>query len=194
MAFPFSAMEYEYDKPSDNRLVAADRQAAMMNPASTGTINVPALTKYLKQHFRLDWKGIHGAPHWARVLVNGTKLARAEGARLDVVTLFAFLHDHERLDDWTDIDHGQRAVENARTLRADGSYFTIDDKGFDLLCRAMAGHSHGGTIEDITVQCCYDADRLDLGRVYVMPDPKYLCTKTAKDPDFIREAFERSTK
>ena len=187
-------MEYEYDKPSDNRLVAADRQAAMMNPASTGTINVPALTKYLKQHFRLDWKGIHGAPHWARVLVNGAKLARAEGARLDVVTLFAFLHDHERFDDHNDIEHGDRAVENARALRADGSYFTIDDKGFDLLCTAMRLHSLGVCHHDVTVSVCMDADRLDLGRVGVMPDPKYLCTKTAKDPDFIREAFERSVK
>ena len=31
---------------------------------------------------------------------------------------------------------------------------------------------------DITVQCCWDADRLDLGRV--MPDPRRLCTDAAK--------------
>lgn len=187
-------MEYEYDKPSDNRLVASDRQIAMLNPASTGTINVPHLRRFLRNHFRLDWLGIHGAPHWARVLLNGTKLCAAEGARLDVITLFAFLHDHERFDDHGDPLHGARAVESAIKLREEGSYFTIDNEGFELLLIAMYGHSGGGTHSDITVQVCYDSDRLDLGRVGVMPDPKYLCTNTAKDPEFIRQAYERSVK
>jgi uncharacterized protein len=183
-------MEYKHDNPSDNRLVSADRQIAMMNPASTGVIHLPALMKYLRGHFRLDWQGIHGAPHWARVLVNGTTLAKFEGARLDVITLFSFLHDHERLDDNGDYDHGPRAAINAAKLR--GTYFDIDDAGFDLLVQAMNGHSHGYVDGDITVKCCYDADRLDLGRVGVMPDPRYLCTDTAKNPEIIREAYERS--
>ena len=117
-------------------------------------------------------------------------IALSEGARGDVVTLFAFLHDHERFDDHGDPDHGARAVENLANLR--DVYFTIDDAGFNLLCDAIAGHSFGGTEGDITIRTCYDADRLDLGRVGVMPHPKYLCTDTAKNPDFLREAYERS--
>lgn len=185
-------MELLYTNPqNENRLVSKDRQAILLNQPDHGTvIDIPALMKYLRGHFRLDWTGIHGAPHWARVLKNGLAISLAENARSDVVTLFAFLHDHERHNDDSDLHHGARAALNAVRLR--DVYFTIDDAGFDLLCEAMSGHSFGDTQGDITVQTCYDADRLDLGRVGIMPDPKYLCTDTAKNPDFLREAFERS--
>jgi len=39
-----------------------------------------ALIETLKQQFALDWTGIHGAPHWARVRENGLRLASATGA------------------------------------------------------------------------------------------------------------------
>jgi uncharacterized protein len=45
---------------------------------------------------------------------------------------------------------------------------------------------------DITIQTCWDADRLDLGRVGIVPDPARLCTVAARDPDLIRWAIERS--
>ncbi len=38
------------------------------------------------------------------------------------------------------------------------------------------------TAGDITVQTCWDADRLDLGRVGITPNPRWLCTACAKDP------------
>ena len=148
------------------------------------------LMEFLRSHFRLKWDGIHGAPHWARVLHNGLMLAEKEGARSDVVTLFAFLHDHERIHDDHDTEHGPAASRNALRLR--GTYFEIDDEGFALLCQAMDGHSNGMTEANITVQCCWDADRLDLGRVGIIPHPKYLCTQTAKDPEVIRVAYDRS--
>ena len=44
------------------------------------------------------------------------------------------------------------------------------------------------------MQTCYDSDRLDLGRigVEIEPDPDYLCTDVAKDPEMIVWAYERS--
>ena len=45
----------------------------------------------MRQHFRLEWRGIHGVPHWGRVRWNGLAMARVNGAREDVVELFAFL-------------------------------------------------------------------------------------------------------
>jgi uncharacterized protein len=45
---------------------------------------------------------------------------------------------------------------------------------------------------DITVQTCFDADRLDLGRVGKIPDPRLLCTDAAKDPKTIDWANQRS--
>ena len=97
--------------------------------------------------------------------------------------MFALLHDHERLSDFGDMAHGARAGINATLLR--GKYFDIDSEGFELLTAAMHGHSSGDIKGDITIQTCYDADRLDLGRVGIMPMAKYLCTATAKDPAFI---------
>jgi hypothetical protein len=46
------------------------------------------LLKHIRAQFLLDWQGIHGAPHWGRVLDNGLRLTERMGARSDVVTLF----------------------------------------------------------------------------------------------------------
>ena len=45
---------------------------------------------------------------------------------------------------------------------------------------------------DATVLTCWDADRLDLGRVGIRPDPKYLCTPAARDPEMLASAYLRS--
>lgn len=115
-----------------------------------------------------------------------------EGARTDMVKLFALLHNHERLSDFGDMAHGAPAVINATLLR--NKYFDIDNEGSDLLTTAMRGHSSCDMKGDITIQTCYDADRLDLGRIGVMPLTKYLCTTIAKDPAFIQAALNRSIK
>ncbi len=154
-------------------------------------IHQKALIAYIRNQFLLDWHGIHGIRHWARVLSNGLRIAEREsGVRTDVVRLFSLLHDHVRVNEGIDPEHGLRACHAAHHLR--GKFFDIDNRGFALLCDAMTYHSDGMTQGDITVQACWDADRLDLGRVGTMPLARYLCTKTAKDPAFIAEAFERS--
>ena len=68
------------------------------------------LIAHLRKHFALDWQGIHGAPHWARVRANGLRLAEITGAHQAVVELFAFLHDSCRLDEYEDPGHGGRAA------------------------------------------------------------------------------------
>lgn len=156
-------------------------------------IDKPALVAWLRARFRLDWQGIHGAAHWARVRHNGMLLLRAENnpaARADVVELFALLHDHQRLDDGHDPDHGYRAALALDAMR--GTCFDMDDAGCALLAVALEGHSTGRTEADISVQICWDADRLDLGRVGIYPDARYLCTASAKRRDFIEAAYARS--
>ncbi len=144
----------------------------------------------LRAQFALDWKGIHGAGHWARVRRNGLRLAATTGASPRVVTLFAWLHDSRRLDDGRDPMHGPRAADLARMLR--GHLFDLADADFERLVRACAGHTAGRWDEDVTVRTCWDADRLDLGRVGIMPDPAYLCTDAARDPAMIQWAYRRS--
>ena len=150
-----------------------------------------ALVAAVRAQYRLHWRGIHGVVHWARVLEIGLALAPETGARPDVVTLFALLHDACRHNDRHDPDHGPRAAEFARSLHARG-LFALDAAGLDLLAAACHGHTHDRTHADATVQTCYDADRLDLARCGITPDPRYLCTDAARDPARIAWAIGRS--
>lgn len=137
------------------------------------------LIKVLRREFRLDWRGIHGAPHWGRAHQYGLKLAGMNGAKREVVELFAFLHDSKRINDGVDPYHGQRAAEFARSLR--GTIITLSDEDFDLLAYACMHHSSGRVEAELTVQTCWDADRLDLGRVGIRPSADRLCTEVAKE-------------
>jgi len=138
----------------------------------------------------MDHNGFHGFDHWMRVLHNGRLLADAEGANLKVVELFSLLHDTQRLNEDEDPSHGQRAAQYAQTLR--GQWFDLTDREMDLLTGALTHHSDGYTEGDTTVQVCWDADRLDLGRVGIRPEPDRLCTDTAKAPFVLEEAYQRS--
>ena len=144
----------------------------------------------VRANFALDWHGIHGAPHWARVRLNGLAIATRTGARTDVVELFAFLHDSCRLSDGGDRDHGRRAAAFAHKLR--GKAFHLDDRGFELLAHACETHSDGHREGDPTVQACWDADRLDLWRVWIDVDPRRLATGVAREKRLFEEARGRA--
>ncbi len=64
----------------------------------------------------------------------------------------------------------------------------------EMLVYAYENHSDGLKEADITVQTCWDAGRLDLGRVGTTPKAEYLCTDAAKDPDMIEWAHGRAVK
>src|SRR6202035_2028278 len=83
------------------------------------------------------------------------------------------------------------AAEFALTLQ--GRWFHLPDPELRLLHRACAGHTHERTHADITVQTCWDADRLDLGRVGIKPHPSRLCTEMAKRPRTIEWANGRAS-
>ncbi len=145
----------------------------------------------VRAEFRLDWHGIHGVSHWARVLYHGESLCRATGADLAVVRAFAWLHDSQRHNDWKDPGHGHRAARFARMLWREGDLPLSLDQ-LTLLEHACRDHSNGGTAAPLAVQVCWDADRLDLGRVDERPDPRLLCTRAAKEPARIESAWRWS--
>lgn len=151
----------------------------------------PALIQAIRRQYRLDWNGIHGAGHWARVLENGRRIAEELGnVSIEVVELFAVFHDAARLNESVDDGHGLQGAELARELR--GSLFDLPDAEFALLYRACAEHTEGRTYGDIVLQVCWDADRLDLGRVGIVPDPARLCTEAARSPALLAWAHERA--
>jgi uncharacterized protein len=125
--------------------------------------------------YALPWEGIHGVPHWARVLENGWHLSAVTGARIDVVELFAVLHDSCRINEGIDDGHGRRGAELAKKLR--GTAFELDEEDFGLLMEACKLHTEGHLDGNITLQTCWDSDRLDLGRVGIIPQTEKLCTK-----------------
>lgn len=141
------------------------------------------LIDILKEHFRLDWHGIHGISHWRRVRQIGMAIAEQNGADKLVVDAFAFLHDSCRKDDKRDNGHGARAARLA--ARLNDIHLKLDPLRLKYLQHACAHHESGMITENVTIGTCWDADRLDLGRVHIESDSTYLSTDIAKQTDFI---------
>lgn len=155
-----------------------------------GYIDCPRLLACLREQFQINWLGHHGIPHWARVRANGLMLAIETGANAHVVELFAWFHDSRRVNEHEDDGHGARGAALAKELK--GQYFDATDDEMDLLVRACQYHSDGLMEDDVTVMTCWDADRLDLGRVGMVPLPQYLCTDAARHDAILKKANNRS--
>ena len=148
------------------------------------------LIQMILKEYQLSRWGVHGITHWARVLENGLRLASYTGARIPVVALFAVFHDSRRNNESKDPGHGKRGAKFAKTLN--GKVFDLSEEDFALLETACAYHTDSMTSGDITVQTCWDSDRLDLGRVGIVYDLRYLFTDAAKQPELMKWACERS--
>lgn len=136
----------------------------------------------LREKVLSDYKGdcfsVHGVFHWRRVEAKGLRIAVSNGASADVVRLFAIFHDSCRTNDDFETTHGERAAEYARSLR--GEFFDIDDCEFERLAVACSRHTFGERHADPTIGACWDADRLDLNRVGITPDPDMMSTAEGK--------------
>jgi len=148
------------------------------------------LIERILSQYQLPINGIHGISHWARVLENGRLLARDLDINKDIIELFAVFHDSKRVNDMRDKNHGERGAQFAHELR--GQFFDLSDDDFSLLKTACCGHTDQSSSKDLTIQICWDADRLDLGRAFIKPDPKLLCIETAKNHEIIKWAYKRS--
>ncbi len=144
----------------------------------------------IHNEYALPWNGTHGISHWTRVRENGLRLAPLTGADPHVVELFAYLHDSKRLNERRDPGHGARAADFVRTIQ--GSIIHLADENLERLIYACMFHTDGLIEADVTVQTCWDADRLDLGRVGIRPQARYLCTPAARDAEIIKWALVRS--
>lgn len=140
--------------------------------------DLPAILATILAGYTLPIRGAHGVAHWARVLENGLRVAESTGADAEVVTLFALFHDARRVGEYRDEGHGLRGAQLASALR--GTLVHLDDARFALLFEACRLHTDGLTAGDPTLLACWDADRLDLGRVGVTPKPHRLCTDAAR--------------
>lgn len=105
----------------------------------------------------------HDMDHILRVTSMAEKLARAEGANVDVVRAAALLHDIARKEEDSShgkIDHAdQSARDAAALLRARGA----SDDFADRVAAAIRSHRFRGNREALTLeaQILFDADKLD---------------------------------
>lgn len=123
----------------------------------------------------------HGLPHWQRVERNGILLSLQDGhirddINIKVVRYFAYLHDKCRLNNGTDVEHGSRAADMIPTLRTT-ILRELTDEEVILLDKACRYHTTERKTGNPTIDVCFDADRLDLSRVGIRPNPKLMATK-----------------
>jgi uncharacterized protein len=152
------------------------RLANVKNPPEAW---LAGIREYVMSVFKCGAHSIHGPSHWQRVDVFGLNIAKASGADLTVVRLFALLHDSCRQDDGADLEHGPRAVEMLDRIVP--TVFAIDPGRFDVLKEAIRLHTTGQTTNEPTIGTCWDADRLDIGRVGMTPSAEYMSTAAGKD-------------
>jgi len=148
------------------------------------------LLSRLRENYALDWHGIHGLGHWSRVREIGLRLAEQTQANLKVVELFAFTHDIQRLNDHIDPWHGKRASKFIQAQLV--GMLDLTPEELIWLCKACEDHTLGLTDANATIQTCWDADRLDLMRVGILPQARYLCTAAARQPEMIEWAVQLS--
>jgi len=118
---------------------------------------------------------IHGLAHWRQVEFNGLLLAKKTKADITVVRLFALFHDSKRESDGYDSKHGGRGAEFAKKCREE-KLFEITDEQFEKLYHACKNHTTERSSGDPTIDTCYDADRLDLGRVGIKLNPEKMAS------------------
>ncbi len=123
-------------------------------------------------------KGHHHLRHWVRVHQFGNLIGLAEGADMEVVSYFAFLHDAARNDDTHDRLHGQRMANLLK--QRDSLLENLTKSQRSILITAIAGHSAGTTSSEPTIGTCWDADRMDLSRLGITPAVDLMSTDTGK--------------
>ena len=149
----------------------------------------PKIIRVVRDYFHKRWtlSKKHGIDHWDRVYSNGMKLIEPGVNRL-VVALFAYFHDSCRITDEEDIDHGIHASVMVDNLR---NTMLKDVSDYDIALLKLACYLHTTTLKtgNPTIDACFDADRLDLWRVGITPQPSKLATE--KGRKLLREIVSR---
>ncbi len=162
----------------------------MIDPPVKSDVFTQPLFDYLAKQFQLDPFGNHGIEHWLRVLINGREIASRINVNLKVIELYALLHDCRRWNEFEDPLHGQRAAEFCDTLK--NRWFTLDFTDLRLLRTACRYHTNENFHPNATVQACWDADRLDLGRIGINPVQNRLGAYLEQHDDLVQAAIVRS--
>ena len=141
-------------------------------------VHIEKLRDYAIKHSKMGYYSIHGISHWDRVARNADALSTSDVDSL-VVKAFAYIHDVERINEGDDWQHGPRAALFVDEIRSSVLSF-LNDLEIEQLKEACRLHTLRHKTEDTTVNACFDADRLDLGRVGITPNPDKMATETGR--------------
>ena len=135
---------------------------------------IEGLREFAIKHTKMNVNSIHGVSHWDRVAKNADSLKTSDVDVL-VVKAFAYVHDVERENENDDPQHGLRAAKLVDEIHSTVLEF-LTEKEIQQLKEACELHTTTLRTEDATVNACFDADRLDLGRVGITPNPDKMAT------------------
>ena len=152
----------------------ADRAIRLLNQKDN-TFDASELRRFSASRWPIGMGETHGVKHWDRVAKFG-RLLYQEGADMDVIMAFAYLHDSERMDNAEDVNHGKRASKLIDAIRY-SQLKELSDEQIEKLKRACELHTIEHRTGDITIDICFDADRMDLLRVGIVPLPERMATK-----------------
>ena len=135
------------------------------------------LINQLQRDSKLFHSPIHGFRHWRTVEKNGLYLSQFNNGDPAVISHFAYFHDCMRVNEHRDDGHGKRGGEYALKVR---DLIDLNDEQLQTLYRACSGHTGGRNPSCDTISCCWEADRLDLRRVGIELDLRWLYSDAAK--------------
>lgn len=151
------------------------------------------IVESVKEIIKVNINAIHGINHWERVERFGHYLADLNGADKKILSLFAYTHDLGRENDGEDVFHGERSAQIAKMFWEKGVIESTTEDLDRLMYACSHHHKLRAESDDLTVQTCWDSDRLDMWRAGIEPNPLYLYTKEAKNPLLIEKARYFST-
>ena len=82
-----------------------------------------------------------------------------------------------RENEYEDPKHGLRGAQFAEEHR---ELIDLTEIQFGQLTDACKGHTYGRRPVCVTINTCWDADRLDIGRVGITPSSEFLRSSEAK--------------
>jgi len=93
--------------------------------------------------------------------------------------MYALFHDAMRFNDGDDKGHGLRGFHLWERYKQLDTHIEIlfSHRQEELFFEACAEHSDGHRSTDPTIAVCWDADRLDLHRKGLWPDPRFMSTQ-----------------
>jgi hypothetical protein len=170
----------EYEVVVDPKDVQ-DQKPFLRVPENTDPLKKVFLANWAQAPLRAHGRTDHGIHHWHKVDHNGIILAGlTPGADLEVVRLFAAFHDSQRVNENHDPKHGERGAKYfQQQVQSGGIYLNSEKVG--KVVEAVLYHEKGMVSDDPTIGVCWDADRLDLVRVGIIPRAELMSTEAGKN-------------